>query len=196
MEKELAELKLKLAELEVKSAADIKSASDKVTELTKSVEDGKAEIKKLNDTLVAEKAKSDELVKTLDETKKSLEKSNSELTAVKASEVRTKRVAKLVAGKVAQDVAEAKVDKFVNLDDTQFDIVAEALIAAVAPKADEDIDTDPNAGATPTDAASLVNQTQASDTQVNPSGDEGDKNKETVRASIADWLKASLGQKE
>ncbi len=190
------ELTKKIAELEAKSAADLKAANDKIAELTQSVDSGKAEVKTLSESLVAEKAKSDELVKSLDESKASLDKVNSELASVKASELKAKRISKLVAGKVTKEVAEAKVEKFANLNDEQFDIVADALIAAVAPVIDEDVDIDPNANTTPTDATVVVDKTEANGTQITTSEDETDKTQDTVKASIADWLKNKLELKD
>ncbi len=64
----------------------------------------------------------------LDEVKETKVKLESELKEVRASETRSSRIADLVDGGIDKESAEGKVDKFVNLNDEQFKIVADELV--------------------------------------------------------------------
>ncbi len=201
MTQELVDVTKKLAESEaalVKAGADLKTSNDKLAELTKSFEDTKAEVKKLNDTLVAEQAKSAELTKTVEEITKAKTVVEAELSTIKAEAVKANRVAKLVDGGVAKDVAEAKTIAFVNFSDEQFNIVAEALITAAkanTSKPAEDIDTDPEgeaAAKAAAEAAAKAAAEAANQTIVNPPA-EIDTKLEATRATISQYLAAQLG---
>lgn len=201
LEKQVAELTKKFTESEVarsKFETELKTATDKIAELAKANEDSKTELKSLNDKLVAEVAKSGELAKALEDTSKAKADSDKELATIKADQAKAKRIAKLVEGGVAKDVAETKAVAFVNFSDEQFDIVAEALIvAAKAAKVEEDVDVDPAGEAAAKAAAEAAEKAKAEadkKTVVSPTVEE-DKKLETVRASISEYLQAQLGVK-
>jgi hypothetical protein len=201
LEKQIADLTKKFTDSEVarsKFETELKTATDKIAELAKSNEDSKTELKSLNDKLVAEVAKSGELAKALEDTNKAKAESDKELATIKADQAKAKRIAKLVEGGVAKDVAETKAVAFVNFSDEQFDIVAEALIvAAKAAKVEEDVDVDPAGEAAAKAAAEAAEKAKAEadkKTILNPPVEE-DKKLETVRASISEYLQAQLGVK-
>ncbi len=204
---ELTELSKKLAESEValvKANSEIKAADAKINELTKSNEKTSTELKTaldslkdLNDKLSAEIAKSNELTKALTEVNTAKANVDKELSDIKAEALKNKRIAQLVEGGVAKDVAEAKVNTFSNFTDDQFNVVAEALVAAAKAKVakpEGDIDTDPN-GEAAVKAAEAATKAAAEAAKatviVNPPTGE-DKAVETTRASIAAYMKAKL----
>lgn len=205
------ELNKKIAELEValvKANAEIKNSTDKVSDVTKSLDKTGADLatandnlKSTNDKLTAEVAKSAELTKALDETNKAKATVDKELSEIKAEASKAKRIAHLVENGVAKDVAETKVLAFVTFSDEQFKVVAEALVAAAKAgkieKPEGDIDED-KAGEVAAKAAKDAADKAAAEAKaklvLNPTAEE-DKKLETVRASIADRINLKFGIK-
>lgn len=204
-EKQIADLTKKLAENEValaKLTVDLKTANDKIADLSKASETDKNEIKTLNEKLTAEAAKSCELTKALEDTSKAKANVDQELATIKAAELKARRVAQLVDGGVAKDVAEAKVVAFASFTDEQFGVVAEALITAAKaakPNGEADIDTDPAgeaAAKAAAEAAEAAAKAAAEKNKViNPPAEE-DKTVEKTRASLRDYFESRLGIKK
>lgn len=96
------------------------------------------ELKNQVEALNAEKAALADTISKLQAQINDLTNSNAsqatELADLKKEQAKVKRVAKLVKGGFEVEAAEAKVDLFVNLDDTLFDTVAQELIEAEAAK--------------------------------------------------------------
>jgi hypothetical protein len=86
-----------------------------------------------------EKAKSEiETLQTkVDELTKANEELTEKVTQVEAEKQTASRVSTLVDGGVDKEGAEASVEKFANLDDEQFSVVASALIDAAKAKSDD-----------------------------------------------------------
>jgi len=113
------ELKAKNDELEDK----IKEVEAQLLDANKQLVNANEAIKSQSDEIAGSKAKIDELVKA-----------NTELTEqiniVKATELKTNRISKLVSGGIEKDIAEKKVEIFANLNDEQFNVIADELILA------------------------------------------------------------------
>lgn len=194
LEKLNAELNTKIGTM----TAELTAANTKAAELEKTVTATKAEVAAANDKLAAEVAKSAELVKALDELKKSHEALATELTTIKAEAVKANRVAKLVEGGLVKDEAEKKVAVFAALNDEQFNVVAESLVvaakAAATKTGETDIDVDPKADATPTDASAAV-VPATPETKLSVPNTDTNEVLET-RKAIAAWLESDSKKKK
>lgn len=206
LEKQVSELTKKVSDLQAaldKSNADLKTANEKIVELAKSQETVTAthadELKKLTEThaKAAEEAK-----KAFDGVEDALRKTSAELASVRAAELKTRRVSQLVAGGLTKEDAEKKVDSFATLNDDQFNIVAEALIAGIKkpePKVEADIDEDEAEATVTTDATQVVDTNKADNANagvVINNTTEDDKKLETTRAGISKWFSSKLGLKD
>ena len=176
-----------------------------VTTLEASVVEKDAAITGLNDTIAKSTEKIDELTKANTEIQKALDEAQ-ELELV------AKRVSILVAGKIDIEKAKLDVEKFKGLDEDQFNIVAEALIAAV-PKAVDTDDTDDSSdadagdstdGSTDDSTDDNVDNADADLDQVKPDGDEttlaanvdGDEGMKAIRSQLQDFVRGRLGIEE
>ena len=198
LDKQIAELTKKVADLQNsldKSTSDLKVSNDKIAELTKNLETSAKELTTTKEDL---KKVTEDSVKAAEEAKKAFDTVSSELATVRASELKARRVSKLVDGGVAKEDAEKKVDSFAALKDDQFDIVAEALVAAVkkveTTTEEVDIDEDKAAANLETDATKVVDKTNAGVVVNSPTVD--DKKLETARAGISKWFSSKLGLKD
>lgn len=122
------ELKTQLSEAGTKEyEAKIADLEGQVEAATKRTDD----LKKAKDDM---KSKAEELEAKVEE----LTTANKDLTdkveAAEAEQLRASRIATLVDGGIAKEDAEAKVEKFANLDDEQFDALASELVDAAKAK--------------------------------------------------------------
>ena len=97
-------------------------AEKKVGELVQSNESLVAKIAALEHDIAEKDSKIDELIKIESELKE-------EVNKIRANELKTNRISKLVDGGIEKDVATQKVELFINLNDEQFDAVANELIS-------------------------------------------------------------------
>jgi hypothetical protein len=104
------------------SKADIQKFEDQVADLTTKIEALEKDLAQSNQTLASV---TDEL-KQANESKAKLQK---EIEDAKANELQTKRVYTLVEGGLSKEEAEAKVAIFATLNDEQFAVIADTLIA-------------------------------------------------------------------
>lgn len=103
------------------SEAKLVDAEKKSTELVIANENLTAELTKLQNIIAENQKTIDELVKTKSELVQELDK-------VRANELKTNRISKLVDGGIEKEVATKKVELFINLNDEQFNSIAEELI--------------------------------------------------------------------
>lgn len=106
-----------------KLESQIEALSAKLEAAEKERDEAKAEIK----TLSSEKDEISEQLTKANEAKETLEK---EVSEAKEAQVKANRISHLVDGGVNKDIAEAKVEVFANLNDEQFNVVAEDIISA------------------------------------------------------------------
>lgn len=149
MENEImADINLDVQKLEAQVASLTKQLADAdVKAKNEEIESLKAQLAKATTEIEAQKAVAEELKTQVESTKAEVEASKSEiekLAAAKAelaskieeaekNQTRAERIAKLIDGGVAKDVAEAKVEKFAALSSEQFNEVADVIINAVKP---------------------------------------------------------------
>lgn len=100
------------------------------TDLDKKVKDVETEVAQLKEQLKAKENSVLEAAAKIDELIKANTDLTDELKKVKAAELKANRVAKLVDGGIAKDVAEKKVDIFSCLTDEQFGVIADEMVAA------------------------------------------------------------------
>jgi len=117
-ENELKDLNEKLQASEAK----VVDTEKKVGELIEANEKLTAKVSELEAVVVQKDANIDELVKSKSELQE-------ELNKVRANELKTNRVSKLVDGGIDKEVATQKVELFINLNDEQFNAVADELIS-------------------------------------------------------------------
>lgn len=140
-EKRVAILEAALEELrQQQSKAGVEKLTAQVEQLTKQVADLTTEKTELSSAKAeAEKSaadankKADDLAKTRDELQAKVAKAEAEV-------VTANRIAQLVEAGATTEVAAAKVAKFTKLDDEQWAVVAESLVAQFPPKDDEEKD--------------------------------------------------------
>lgn len=135
--KQLDDLKAELAETKAQLAnVNVKSLEDKIAELTAEVSAAKAEVETQQALVTEFKAQvegSKTAVAELNTKIETLSTENAELSNKIATAEKEKtvaaRVSTLVEGGLTKDEAEAKVAKFVNLNDEQFSEVANVIVA-------------------------------------------------------------------
>lgn len=114
-----------------KLESEIQSLSDKLEATEKELNEATANIDALN----SEKTELSNQLKEVSEAKEELE---TQVTEAKEAQIKANRISHLVDGGVTKDVAEAKVETFANLNDEQFEAVAEDIIFASKMKDKED----------------------------------------------------------
>lgn len=134
LQKKNDELVAQVASLQAElSKANVATLQAKIEELTAEVTEAQA----VNKTLTEKAESADKQVVEVTAKVAELVKSNEELSnkvaQAEADKARAGRVSTLVEAGLEKDSAEAQVDKFANLSDEQFAVVAEAL--AIAEKA-------------------------------------------------------------
>lgn len=188
LQAQVADLQKQLA------AADVKVKNDEIESL-------KAQVAKANAEVEAQKAVAEELKSQVDATKKEVETAKAEvekLTSANAelstkietaekNQTRAERIAKLIDGGVAKDVAEAKVEKFSALSSEQFDEVAEVIINGVKPSQTEASEENDEEEADLSTAEEDKNETVASVQDENVE-DEVVAKIAKIRGSIASYL--------
>lgn len=186
LEKQIAELNTKVSSLqdELKtSQSTINGNNLRIAELDKALLDSKAEVSTL-------KSQAETLTKELSEANKKNSDLSTELTTMKTEALKVSRVSKLVSGGLVKEEAEKKVNTFASLTNEQFDVVADALIAAVkSTREEEDIDVDPAEGNAD---ANINNKDKNADPKLALESANEDKAK-VVRSSIAGWLETEIG---
>lgn len=105
----------------------------------------------------------------LDEVKETKVKLESELKEVRASETRSSRITDLVDGGIDKESAEGKVDKFVNLNDEQFKIIADELVevAKIKINAQSQENTEDKGEAEDKDAEASEDDSEQDDAEAN-----------------------------
>jgi hypothetical protein len=126
------QLQKQLADADVKKLeAQIKEQSEKINSLT----EAQTKFDTERDELRTEK---DKLQAKIDEQTKANDEMKAELEKVKAAEIENKRISMLVDGGIAKETAADKVVVFSNLNDEQFNVVAQEMIAAKKSCTEED----------------------------------------------------------
>lgn len=110
-----------------KLESEIETLGAKLEAAEKERDDAKAQI----ETLASEKDEISEQLTKANEAKEALEK---EATEAKEAQVKANRISHLVDGGVNKEIAEAKVELFADLNDEQFNSVAEDVISAYKDK--------------------------------------------------------------
>ena len=132
VQKQLDETKAELESMK-KAKADLEAQVAKVN-----VEKYETEISELKSQLTVSQEKVENLIATKAENEKTIETLNKEkvelsesLASIRKESVVAKRVGLLVEAGIAKDMAVAKVEKFVDLNDEQFQDVANTIIDLV-----------------------------------------------------------------
>lgn len=175
-ETEIAQLseRIKLLEGEVQAKElDLSKANEDVTKLTSELEEAKSE----------------------------MHKNKEDMEKMKEKEKKAKRKASLVEAGLSNDEAEAKVEVFANLDDDQFEVIAETF------KANKPVETSDETTAEETEAEveeeaeaaseEVLETAEASDdVNLSVETDQEESSLEQARAGLANYFGAVLfGQK-
>jgi hypothetical protein len=140
--KQIEELKAENIKLQKQlGEVNAKALNDEITELKAQLTTAKSEVDLQKGIVEELSKKGSEAEKAVADLNTKIEQLTTEKTELatkvqeaEAIKIRTQRVSKLVEGGVDKEDAEAKVTKFANLSDEQFDALAEVLVKPVPAK--------------------------------------------------------------
>lgn len=176
------------------------------TEVTTTVENQEAEAaKKMKEEMDKKEEEMKKMKAALEVAQNELQTANEVLAAYKMKEEemakkekKMKRMAALIESGVAEDVANATVDKFENLDDAAFESIA-ALVAAVKPPKKEEDKKETKAEETTVkteDVSLALENVETNDQEIDLSvGSETESEMQNTRAALVDFVCIRLGKK-
>ena len=164
------------AEAAKKMKEDMMKKEEEMKKMKAALEAAQAELSAANEVLAAYKMKEEEMAK---------------------KEKKMKRMAALIESGVEEEVANATVDKFENLDDAAFESIA-ALVAAVKP-AKKEMKEETKAEETTVkseDVSLALENVETNDQEIDLSvGSETESEMQNTRAALVDFVCIRLGKK-
>lgn len=190
LEKQVGDLKDQLSKADVQKLQDeineLKEAKDAQASKISELEQEKKDLEKTKSDLVEAK---EAVEKQLTDTKASHDETKTKFDELMKEKLKADRVAKLVNDGVDKELAEKKVELYANLNDEQFEAVAEdilkAVTAVVASEAEANDDEDDNK-----DDEVVASAKPNSEPDMTDSVD--DNKLETTRAGLAKWVSSEL----
>lgn len=212
-------LRTQLAEAQqkAKEAAEAQFES-KISALTLQVETANKQNKTDSEAVAALETKVKALEAQVTEVTASKQDLESKLAEEVAAKTKAQRTSILVDGGIAKETAETKVVVFASLNDEQFKVIADELVAAEKAKSafppaddkkkkeeedkkkkkgkkDADASDESDANEDNADSDALDNADASDDDTINASGDDDGDEVEETRASLAGFIGAMLGKK-
>jgi len=203
-------LETKLAE------ANVSQYETQIADLTSQVEAASKKSEEDEKKMKEAKSEVEELTSKVDELTTANNDLTEQLSKVEAEKTRASRVSTLVDGGIDKSAAEEKVEKFDNLDDEQFSVIADELVAAAKVQSTSDEET-----STSEETETETEESNASETESEEETDESGEasaeetnldNAETsdevdgtaaseddtseVRQSLASWVSSRLGKSD
>jgi len=198
---EVREMKAELAALTDKLAkADIAQYETQISDLASQVEAANKVKEEDDSTIASLNTQVEELTTKVDELTESKAEAEAKVAEAEASRVRANRISTLVDGQIDKETAEAKVEKFSNLDEDQFSALAEDLIEAAKitqGNADTDVESTEGSETSEDEQDEEVDDANASDEsleEAEATEEDVDVNSdtETAEASIRDTIAKAL----
>ncbi len=178
--------------------ADVKAKNDEIetlkTQLAKSNSDLEAQ-KSVNEEFKTQVASAKEEVETVKAEVVKLSTANTELSdkvaTAEKNQTRAERIAKLINGGVAKEIAEAKVEKFCALSAEQFEEVAEVIVAAVKPQSTT---TQTDASDTDSEIEADLSTAEQTEEVVASVGDDEEEDEDKKSKAKAEAVRASIAK--